>query len=51
MLAASAVGAPETVRARLAALRERTLADEFIVACAVYDHSARLRSYEMLAGL
>jgi luciferase family oxidoreductase group 1 len=51
MLAASAVGAPETVRARLAALRERTQADEFIVACAVYDHAARLRSYEMLAGL
>jgi len=28
---------------------ERTKADELMVASAIYDHSARLRSYEMLA--
>lgn len=51
MLAESVVGSPVTVRAGLRATAERTGADEFIVACAVHDFSARLRSYELLAGL
>ncbi len=51
MLAESIVGSPETVRAELKATQERTGADEFIVACAVYDFDARLRSYELLARL
>ncbi len=51
MLAATAVGAPDTVRAQLAAIVERTQAEELIVAGAIHDHAARLRSYELLAGL
>jgi luciferase family oxidoreductase group 1 len=51
MLAASAVGGPDTVRRQVRALVERTRTDELIVACAVHDHAARLRSYELLAGL
>ncbi len=51
MLAATAVGGPEAVRLQVRALVERTRADELIVACAVHDHAARLRSYELLAGL
>jgi luciferase family oxidoreductase group 1 len=51
MLAASAVGAPDTVRHQLGLLLERTRADELIVACAVHEHAARLRSYELLASL
>lgn len=51
MLSESIVGSPDTVRAGLAATRERTQADEFIVACAVHDHAARRRSYELLASL
>ena len=51
MLAESLVGSPATVRAGLQATQERTGADEFIVACAVHDFAARLRSYELLAGL
>jgi luciferase family oxidoreductase group 1 len=51
MLAASAVGGPDTVRRQLGDLLERTRADELIVACAVHEHAARLRSYELLAGL
>ena len=51
MLAESIVGSPETVRAGLTATQERTGADEFIVACAVHDFTARLRSYELLARL
>ena len=51
MLAVSAVGGPETVRRQVRALVERTQADELIVACAVHEHTARLRSYELLASL
>jgi luciferase family oxidoreductase group 1 len=51
MLAASAVGSPASVRAQLEAIVQRTAADELIVAGAVHDHAARLRSYELLATL
>lgn len=50
MLSESVVGSPATVRAGLAATRERTQADEFIVACAVHSHALRRRSYELLAA-
>jgi hypothetical protein len=30
---------------------EETGADELIVAAAIHDHAARLRSYEILAGM
>jgi luciferase family oxidoreductase group 1 len=49
MLACSVVGSPETVRRGLDDLAERTKADEFIVAAAVWNHDARVRSYEILA--
>jgi luciferase family oxidoreductase group 1 len=49
MLACSFVGAPETVRRGLDAFIVETGADELMVNCAVYDHAARLRSYELLA--
>jgi luciferase family oxidoreductase group 1 len=49
-LACSFVGAPETVRAGLAEFIARTGVDELIVASAIYDHGARLRSAELLAG-
>ena len=51
MLAATASGGPEKVRRELAAIVERTRADELIVAGALHDHAARLRSYEIVAGL
>jgi alkanesulfonate monooxygenase SsuD/methylene tetrahydromethanopterin reductase-like flavin-dependent oxidoreductase (luciferase family) len=50
MLAASAVGSPESVRQQLASLVEQTAADELIVAGAIHDHAMRLRSYALLAG-
>src|SRR5581483_5169344 len=49
MLARSFVGTPETVRAGLEAFVAETGADEVIVAAAIHDHAARLRSYELLA--
>ncbi len=49
ILSCSAIGDPAEVRARLTAFIERTRADEVIVASMVYDHAARLRSYEIVA--
>lgn len=49
MLAATAVGSAASVRLQVEAIRQRTEADEFIVAGAIHDHAARLRSYELLA--
>ena len=50
MLAVSAVGSPQTVAQQLKSLLAQTQADELMIAGAVHDHSARLRSYELLAG-
>ncbi len=49
MLSCSFVGAPETVRRELQAFVAQTKADELIVASAIFDPSARRRSYELLA--
>ena len=50
MLAASAVGSLQSVRRQLASIVAQTAADELIVAGAVHEHAARLRSYELLAA-
>jgi len=44
------VGSIQTVAAGLEDYVEETQADELIIASAIYDHGARLRSYELLAG-
>jgi luciferase family oxidoreductase group 1 len=51
MLSCALVGSPATVREQMAALVARTHADELIVAAAIYDQAARLRSYELLADI
>jgi luciferase family oxidoreductase group 1 len=51
MLACSFVGSAQTVREGLEGFVEQTGADELIVASAIYDHSKRLRSYEILADV
>ena len=48
MLACSVVGDRASVRAGLERLMAQTAADEFIVAAAIHDHAARVRSYEIL---
>jgi luciferase family oxidoreductase group 1 len=50
-LARSFVGSPATVRAGLDAFVDETHADELIVAAAIHDSGARLRSYELLADV
>ena len=51
MLAATAVGSPDAVRRQLDAIIDRTSADELIVAGAIHEHAARLKSYALLAEL
>ena len=45
----SFVGAKATISPQIRAFAERTLADELIVVSHIYDHGARLRSYEIAA--
>ena len=45
------VGGPETVRERLEALVARTGADELMITSHIHDHAARLRSYDIVAGV
>ena len=49
MLSRSLVGSRETVENELQNLIEEVEPDELIVAAAIHDHAARLRSYEILA--
>jgi luciferase family oxidoreductase group 1 len=48
-LACSVVGTPETVRRGLEAFIARTGADELMLTAQVFDHQARLRSFELTA--
>jgi len=49
-LACSFYGSPETIKGKLDPLIEATSADELMVAAAIWDHKARVRSFELLAG-
>ena len=51
VLGNACVGSRETVRAQLQAFVRRTGADELIVASQIFDHAARLRSYEITAAI
>jgi luciferase family oxidoreductase group 1 len=50
-LACAIVGGPETVRSALEAFIARTGADELILTAQIYDHGARLRSFEIIADV
>jgi alkanesulfonate monooxygenase SsuD/methylene tetrahydromethanopterin reductase-like flavin-dependent oxidoreductase (luciferase family) len=50
-LAVSAVGSPETVARNLQNVIDVTRPDELIVTAHIYDHWARLRSFELVADL
>ncbi len=47
----SFVGSKETVKEGLSGFLRRTGVDEIIVACQMFDHAARLRSYEIAADV
>ncbi|MGG0286422.1 LLM class flavin-dependent oxidoreductase [Peribacillus butanolivorans] len=48
-LNASIVGNPKEVEEQLQTFLDETQADEMIINSAIYDHNARLRSYEIIA--
>ena len=48
-LGGSVIGDRETVEAGLKKFVERTAADELMINAIIYDHAARLRSYEIVA--
>jgi alkanesulfonate monooxygenase SsuD/methylene tetrahydromethanopterin reductase-like flavin-dependent oxidoreductase (luciferase family) len=47
----SMVGSPNTVRAGLESFIDMTRADELMLTALIYDHAARLRSFELAAAL
>jgi luciferase family oxidoreductase group 1 len=51
VLSSSAIGSPETVRQALAAFIDRTKPDELMMTSQIFDHSARLRSYQIAADI
>lgn len=50
MLSCSVVGAPKTINTGLKQLIKETQADELMVVSDIYDHSARLHSYEIISN-
>jgi luciferase family oxidoreductase group 1 len=51
VLTCSAVGSPETVRQAVLAFIERTQPDELMITAQIFEHSARLRSYQIAADI
>ncbi len=51
VLSCAAIGSPATVREKLQAFIDQTQADELMITAQIYDHTARLRSYEIAADL
>jgi luciferase family oxidoreductase group 1 len=49
-LSCSAVGSPASVKAAVESFVKQTGADELMVTSQIFDHKARLRSYELLAS-
>ncbi len=47
----SFVGSRDTVEREMRAFVDRTAADELIIVSHIFDHAARLRSYEIAAGI
>jgi luciferase family oxidoreductase group 1 len=50
-LAEAVVGSRETVRSGLEAFIDRTNAEELMITAQIYDHQARLRSFEIVAEI
>jgi luciferase family oxidoreductase group 1 len=49
VLSCSAIGSPATVKAAIESFVARTGADELMITSQIFDHGARLRSYEIVA--
>ena len=51
VLSCSAIGSPASVKEQLQAFIARTRPDELMITSQIYDHAARLRSYEITADI
>ncbi|MBC7514015.1 MAG: LLM class flavin-dependent oxidoreductase [Herminiimonas sp.] len=51
VLSSSAIGSPQTVARQIDAFIARTGADELMITSQIFDHAARLRSYEITANV
>jgi luciferase family oxidoreductase group 1 len=51
VLPCSAIGSAQTVARQMQAFVDRTGADELMISSQIFDHVARLRSYEITAGI
>ena len=51
VLSCAAIGAPATVQRRLEEFIARTGADELMITSQIYEHAARLHSYELTAAI
>ena len=51
MIAYTFVGGPEKVKRELQQFLDKTKVDELMIASAIYEHDARLRSYEIVGNL
>jgi alkanesulfonate monooxygenase SsuD/methylene tetrahydromethanopterin reductase-like flavin-dependent oxidoreductase (luciferase family) len=49
VLSCSAIGSPQTVHSALSAFIKRTRPDELMITSQIFDHAARLHSYEIAA--
>lgn len=47
----AAVGSPDSVKSQIDCFLDQTRADELIIVSSVFDHEARLRSYEITADI
>jgi luciferase family oxidoreductase group 1 len=50
-LGGSIIGSPATIKSELGKLLAKTNADELMINAIIFDHEARLRSYEIIAGI
>lgn len=51
MIAYTFVGGPQKVKAELQGFIDKTQVDELMIASAIYDHEARVKSYEILKDI
>jgi len=51
MLSCSAAGSPSAIKAQLGAILDKYQPDELMVTGMIHDHSARVRSFEIAAGV
>jgi luciferase family oxidoreductase group 1 len=51
VLSCSAIGSPDTVRSRISAFIARTQPQELMITSQMFDHAARLHSYEIVASI